>query len=81
MFFHAFAGNVNAMKQTCVVVFCVFFLFDSLHPSQQFSGLNQYYARINVSCSRTHTVMPVRFEPRVKHSTTESLCSLKNKHV
>ena len=38
-----------------------FFLFDSLRPSQQFVsyvgtgllGLNQYLARINVSCSRT----------------------------
>ena len=40
---------------------CLFCLFDSLRPSQQsFSyvgtslpGLNQYYARINVSCSMT----------------------------
>ena len=38
---------------------CLFCLFDSLRPSQQsFSyvgtgGLNQYYAKINVSCSMT----------------------------
>ena len=40
---------------------CLFCLFDSLRPSQQsFSyvgtglpGLNQYYARINVTCSMT----------------------------
>ena len=44
-----------------VCFFVVFFLFDYLRPSQQsFSyvetglpGLNQYLARINVSCSRT----------------------------
>ena len=39
-------------------------------------GLNQYYARINVSCSRHNAAMPVRLDPtaprsRVKHSTTE----------
>ena len=42
-------------------VFVLFVWFDYLRPSQQsfsyvgtgFSGLNQYYARINVSCSMT----------------------------
>ena len=41
--------------------FCLFVLFDSLHPSQHFfsyvltglPGLNQYQARNDVSCSRT----------------------------
>ena len=41
--------------------FCLFVWFDSLHPSPQiFSyvgtglpGLNQYQARINLSCSKT----------------------------
>ena len=38
-------------------------------------GLNQYLARINLSCSRGNTVMPVRLEPaapwsRAKHSTS-----------
>ena len=69
-----------------------FCLFDSLHPCQQsFSyvetglpGLNQYLARINVSCSRTNAVTPVRIKPvaplsPVKHSTTEPLCSNERK--
>ena len=39
-------------------------------------GLNQYYTRINVSCSRTTMQCSVRLEPaasmsRVKHSITE----------
>ena len=65
--------------------------FDSLRPSQQvFSyvgtdlpGLKQYKARINVSCvscSSDDTVTPLRLQPavprsRVKHSTTEPMCS------
>ena len=62
----------------------------NVHPSQQFFSyvgtglpwLNQYKARINVSCTRTHhTVTPLRLEPstpgsRDKHSTTEPLRSL-----
>ena len=44
--------------------------------------LNQYLARINVSCSRSQSSDAVRVEPaapqfRVKHSTTEALLSLK----
>ena len=47
--------------KSCISHVNFFFLFDSLHPSQLFfsyvgtgvPGLNQYYARINVSCSRT----------------------------
>ena len=68
----------------------LFVWFDSLRPSQQFSsyvwmglpGLNQFWARINVSCSRTQhsdagegrTVEPEAPQSRVKHSTTEPLC-------
>ena len=45
------------VKTRCV---CIFFLFDSLHPYQQFfsyvrtglPGLTQYLSRINVFCSR-----------------------------
>ena len=45
------------------------------------SGLNQYYARINVLAQGHNTVMPVRLElaaprSRVKHSTTEPLRSV-----
>ena len=44
-----------------ILITAIFVWFDSLHPRQQFfsfvgmglPGLNQYLARINVSCSRT----------------------------
>ena len=44
----------------------------SVYINTGLSGLNQYYTRINVSCSR----MPVKLEPatplsQVNHSTTE----------
>ena len=74
------------------VLDCLFvnlILFYSLHPSQQsFSyigmvlpGLNQYLARINVSCSRTQRsdtgeARTRGLQSRVKHPTTEPLRSL-----
>ena len=73
----------------CLFV-CLFDCFFMSHQ-QSFSyvrtgllGLNQYYARINLSCSRTQRSKAVRLEPaglrpRVNHSTTEPLRSLHTK--
>ena len=61
--------------------FCLTWFFTSHQQSFSYvgmglPGLNQYKARINVSCSIHNTVMLVRLEPaaprsRVNHSTTE----------
>ena len=81
---------VNIIFQSCReesswVEPVLFVWFDSLCPSQQsFSyvgrglpGLNQYQARINVSCSRTHyAVMPVRLKPTAFRSQVISILTL-----
>ena len=62
---YAITGSVHCVLSLKAVhinlLFCLFILFDFIHPSQQiFSyvgmclpGLNLYLAGINVSCSRT----------------------------
>ena len=65
----------------CLFLFYLIFLrpINNLSVKQGLPGLNQYSARINVSCSRTkNAATPVRLKPaapqsRVKHSTTDPL--------
>ena len=65
---------------------CLFCFFMSHQQSLSYEGtdlpvLNQYEARINVSCSRTQCsdageAHPAALRSRVKHSTTEQLRSI-----